>query len=187
MSASTPPQQTLETPRTHGPTREDRLRIARLDGDRAHRAVVEAVAPERAGPGVAAVLRVVDADAGLTAAAARVRLARADPERRAPACRSGRARSTRRCCARTRWRRTPTPARVRGRCSSARRRRSRSRSRAALPVVAAVRVDRDVGDAAAEVRRPGVVDAAVPELDVKSLRIVGPSGFQSLLPPARAP
>ena len=59
----------------------DRVRVARLDPDRADTAGVERRGAVRARPVVAAVGRLVEPDARDTAAPARVALARADPER----------------------------------------------------------------------------------------------------------
>ena len=61
--------------------RVDRVRIARLDPDRADTAGIERRGAVRAGPVVAAVGRLVEPDACDTAAPARVALARSDPER----------------------------------------------------------------------------------------------------------
>ena len=167
--------------------REDHVRVTGLDLDRADGPVVEGLHGDglpgpHAGPAVcrtarpalAAVRRLVDADAGLAAAAAGVRLARAGPDRVGVAGRSGRARATRCCCART----PPTGTSTAGCCASAFvgppdaavRVGDPEAAAAAVVVVvivvaaataAAVRIDHGVRDPAAEVRRAGVVDGAV--------------------------
>ena len=80
-------------------------------------------------PVVAAVLRLVEADAGDTAAAAGVRLTGSGVDHVARRVVRDRARAPRCCCAGTPRRRTPTSAcAAKDRCPSARYRRPRSRS-----------------------------------------------------------
>src|SRR6266508_1842862 len=75
---------TTRTPRgVHAERRRrvDDVRVTRVDGDRAHAAASERVLADGAAPRVAAVGRLVEADAVDAAAAARVPLTRADPDR----------------------------------------------------------------------------------------------------------
>ena len=168
--------------------REDRVRVARLDRDRADRAVVERVAAERAEPACCRRSSTCRRRRPPRSRCRRRWARRCRPRASGPACRWGRARSTPvLLCSKpfeTYCQSGDGVERVVRPPDAAVRVRDPER---ALPVRAAVRIDRDVGDAAAEVGRAGVVDGAVAVLVAKPLGVRRPERLQSLLPPVARP